>query len=72
MYFAVLVPLYVLFTEDGNMEKRVFLATWKDIPGQNEVQYQLSSSGSVLDPGQSVCCQRMHTFHLCVCVDRVF
>ena len=37
-YFACLVPMHVLFTEDGEMEKRVFLATWKDIPANNEVQ----------------------------------
>ena len=30
--------MHVLFTEDGEMEKRVFLATWKDIPANNEVQ----------------------------------
>lgn len=59
MYFAVLVPLYVLFTEDGNMEKRVFLATWKDIPAQNEVQYQLATSGTALDPGSFLVCLYM-------------
>lgn len=25
------------------MDKRVFLATWKDIPAQNEVQYNLEN-----------------------------
>ena len=35
--------MHVLFTEDGEMDKRVFLATWKDIPVQNEVQYELSN-----------------------------
>lgn len=33
----------VFFTEDGQMDKRVFLATWKDIPAQNEVQYTLTN-----------------------------
>lgn len=37
-YYACLIPMHVLFAEDGEMEKRVFLATWKDIPAQNEVQ----------------------------------
>ena len=33
--------MHVLFVEDGEMDKRVFLATWKDIPAQNEVQYDI-------------------------------
>ena len=40
-YFSTLIPLHVLFVEDGEMEKRVFLATWKDIPAQNEVQFEI-------------------------------
>lgn len=48
----------VFFTEDGQMDKRVFLATWKDIPAQNEVQYTLTNiqcnAGSVLKTSQSV------------------
>ncbi|XP_014664948.1 PREDICTED: AP-1 complex subunit beta-1-like [Priapulus caudatus] len=42
-YFACIIPIHVFFTEDGQMDKRVFLATWKDIPAQNEVQYTLSN-----------------------------
>jgi len=42
-YYACLVPMHVLFTEDGEMEKRVFLATWKDIPAQNEVQSTITN-----------------------------
>lgn len=42
-YFSCLVPMHVLSTEDGLMDKRVFLATWKDIPAQNEVQYTLDN-----------------------------
>ena len=37
-YFSCMIPMHVLFMEDGEMEKRVFLATWKDIPAANEVQ----------------------------------
>jgi len=33
----------VYFVEDGQMDKRVFLQTWKDIPTQNEVQYNLNN-----------------------------
>ncbi len=40
-YFACIVPIHVFFAEDGNMEKKVFLATWKDIPAQNEVQFTI-------------------------------
>lgn len=34
--------MHILFVEDGEMDKRVFLATWKDIPSQNEQQFTLS------------------------------
>jgi AP-1 complex subunit beta-1 len=42
-YFSCIVPLHVFCCEDGAMEKRVFLATWKDIPTQNEVQYAIEN-----------------------------
>ncbi|XP_046668041.1 AP-1 complex subunit beta-1 [Homalodisca vitripennis] len=42
-YFACLVPMNVYFVEDGQMDKRVFLSTWKDIPAQNEVQFTLTN-----------------------------
>ncbi|XP_011494231.1 PREDICTED: AP-1 complex subunit beta-1 isoform X2 [Ceratosolen solmsi marchali] len=41
-YFACIVPMHVYFTEDGQLDKRVFLSTWKDIPAQNELNYILS------------------------------
>lgn len=41
-YFACLVHGNVLFAEDGQLDKRVFLNTWKEIPAANEVQYSLS------------------------------
>lgn len=37
-YFSVNVPMHVLFAEDGNMDRKVFLATWKEIAPSNEVQ----------------------------------
>jgi len=40
-YFGCVIPMHVLFVEDGEMDKRVFLATWKDIPAANEVQYDI-------------------------------
>ena len=43
-YFATIVPTHVYFSEDGNMEKKVFLATWKDIPAQNEIQFSIEGT----------------------------
>ncbi|NXD95543.1 AP2B1 protein, partial [Chaetorhynchus papuensis] len=40
-YFSCLIPLNVLFVEDGKMDRQVFLATWKDIPNENELQFQI-------------------------------
>merc|ERR1712113_963070 len=40
-YFATIVPTHVYFGEDGNMEKKVFLATWKDIPAQMKFNFLL-------------------------------
>ncbi|KAJ8712779.1 hypothetical protein PYW08_008083 [Mythimna loreyi] len=42
-YFACLIPVHILFTEDGQLDKRVFLTTWKEIPAANEVQHTLSN-----------------------------
>uniref|UniRef100_A0A1I8JDE5 AP complex subunit beta n=2 Tax=Macrostomum lignano TaxID=282301 RepID=A0A1I8JDE5_9PLAT len=42
-YFSCLVPIHVLFTEEGGMDKRVFLSTWKDIPADSESQTSLGS-----------------------------
>lgn len=43
VYFAVIVPLHVYFEENGQMDKRDFLQLWKDIPEQNEVQFQINN-----------------------------
>ncbi|XP_057241408.1 AP-1 complex subunit beta-1 [Malurus melanocephalus] len=40
-YFSTLYPLHILFVEDGKMERQTFLATWKDIPNENETQFQI-------------------------------
>lgn len=50
-YFAIPVPLYVFFTEDGAMERKIFLDTWKDIPQVNEKQFQLNNVGNL--PGMT-------------------
>ena len=41
-YFSATVPMHVLFTEDGEMDKKEFLASWKEIPTTNEVQYVIT------------------------------
>ncbi|KAK4318904.1 hypothetical protein Pmani_010117 [Petrolisthes manimaculis] len=48
-YFATVMPMHIFFTEDGAMEKRVFLATWKDIPSQNEVQFSIENINMNVD-----------------------
>lgn len=48
-YFACLVPMNVYFTEDGQLDKRIFLSTWKDIPAQNEVQSHRSVPNLIRD-----------------------
>ena len=59
--------MHALFTEDGEMEKRVFLATWKDIPAQNEIQFTLQNvehSGGKWSPstwGNSELCRVLIT-----------
>ena len=42
-YMTTQVPVHVLFGEDGEMDKRVFLQTWKDIAPQNEEQFALAN-----------------------------
>ena len=41
-YFSTNVPPHVLLSTDGKMDKKVFLATWKDIPAANEVTTSLT------------------------------
>ena len=52
-YFATIVPTHVYFGEDGNMEKKTFLATWKDIPAANEIQFSIEgadcNAGELID-----------------------
>merc|ERR1711970_604003 len=42
-YFACIAPLHIFFSEDGAMEKKTFLGTWKDIPAANEIQYTIEN-----------------------------
>ncbi|XP_039448887.1 AP-1 complex subunit beta-1 isoform X3 [Culex pipiens pallens] len=48
-YFACLVHGNALFVEDGQLDKRVFLTTWKEIPAANEIQYNLHGIAGTAD-----------------------
>ncbi|XP_066514973.1 AP-1 complex subunit beta-1-like [Hoplias malabaricus] len=56
-YFSCHYPISLLFVEDGKMDRQVFLATWKDIPSENEAQFQIKdchlSSGEKTQAGSS-------------------
>ncbi|XP_026577974.1 AP-1 complex subunit beta-1 isoform X1 [Pseudonaja textilis] len=52
-YFSTLYPLYILFVEDGKMERQIFLATWKDIPNENEAQFQIKDCPLSADAASS-------------------
>ena len=51
-YFNCLLPCFALWTEDGNMDRKVFLATWKDIPNSNEVQTVLNNVALTSDAAE--------------------
>jgi len=42
-YFSCQIPVHVLFTEEGEMEKKDFLGSWKEIPSQNELQSTITN-----------------------------
>lgn len=48
-YFACLIHGNALFIEDGQLDKRVFLTTWKEIPAANEIQYNLHGIAGTAD-----------------------
>ncbi|XP_071880619.1 AP-1 complex subunit beta-1 isoform X1 [Anas platyrhynchos] len=52
-YFSTLYPLHILFVEDGKMERQMFLATWKDIPNENEAQFQIKDCSLGADAASS-------------------
>ncbi len=41
------MPIHVFFTEDGEMDKRLFLNSWKEIPEQNELQFQINLASMI-------------------------
>jgi AP-1 complex subunit beta-1 len=54
-YFSVAVPMHVFFSEDGEIDKRLFLNTWKEIPEQNESQYQLNVNPGLVANSDDLC-----------------
>jgi AP-1 complex subunit beta-1 len=52
MYFTAAVSYNSLWTEDGQMERKVYLATWKDIPFSNEFQFTVSEIQITADAAQ--------------------
>uniref|UniRef100_H2ZG85 Beta-adaptin appendage C-terminal subdomain domain-containing protein n=1 Tax=Ciona savignyi TaxID=51511 RepID=H2ZG85_CIOSA len=46
-YFSALVPTHILFLEQGEMDRKVFLTTWKDIPSTHEKSFALENLGSI-------------------------
>ncbi|KAF7269482.1 hypothetical protein GWI33_017480 [Rhynchophorus ferrugineus] len=48
-YYACQIPIQILFLEDGTLDKRVFLTTWRDIPSANEVQYTINDIKGAAD-----------------------
>jgi AP-1 complex subunit beta-1 len=53
-YYSVVVPMHVFFVEDGEIDKRLFLNTWKEIPEQNEIQYQVPASSFTSFGGSAI------------------
>ena len=40
-YFECVVPAYVLFVEEGSMERNLFPQMWREIPDEKEKQFSL-------------------------------
>ena len=46
-YFECVVPAYVLFVEEGNMERNLFPQRWREIPDDRERQFTLDGTNTV-------------------------
>ena len=58
-YFECQIPFHVYFIEDGQMDKHMFIETWKQIPGQNEANFSLTASQSMVSGGGDAIEQRL-------------
>jgi vesicle coat complex subunit len=54
-YFSVVIPIHIFFAEDGEIDKRLFLNTWKEIPEQNEAQFQITPFAQPLTNTDDLC-----------------
>lgn len=54
-YFSVVVPMHVYFSEEGEIDKRLFLNTWKEIPEQNESQFQINAHPGLVTNSDDLC-----------------
>ena len=54
VYFACNYPYHILWTEDGEMERKTFLGTWKEIPSTNEVTAVISNVTVSAESAESV------------------
>ncbi|XP_063677256.1 AP-1 complex subunit beta-1-like isoform X3 [Bolinopsis microptera] len=53
-YFECLVPAYVLFVEEGSMERNLFPQMWREIPDEKEKQFQLPFTKKSQDQVEAV------------------
>jgi hypothetical protein len=58
-YFSVVAPMHAYFAEDGEIDKRLFLNTWKELPEQNETQFQLSPFQFGMQPSTDDICNKL-------------
>lgn len=47
--------MHAFFTEDGEMDKRLFLNSWKEIPEQNELQFQINLNPIGMQTSDDIC-----------------
>ena len=52
-YFSCVIPLHIFCTENGAKDKREFLSAWKEIPSQNEVQFNLDIGANTIESLQN-------------------
>ena len=67
-YFACIAPLHIFFSEEGAMEKKTFLNTWKDIPAANEIQHTIEGVECTSDGISTKMTQNNVSFMTLVCL----
>jgi len=69
-YFSTAVPCHVLFMESGEMDSRVFLQTWKDIPSANEKSFLLEGLDSIPNMSTDVLIEKLKRNNVFVIAQR--